>query len=65
MRYNFGVRESQIVKLSARHGLIAQLGWGLGDKEVTCMPRRSSTNSERVIGPATGDHLSVDGLILS
>ena len=52
-------------QFGAGHGLRARLGRGLGDKEVTCMPGRSSTDSERVIGPPTNGHLSVDGLILS
>ena len=30
----------------ARHGLRARLGRGLGDKEVTCMARVTSTDSK-------------------
>ena len=39
----FNVLESQNIKRKARLGLRAWLGWGLGDKDVTCMPKRRST----------------------
>ena len=45
-RDNFGVRESQTIKTGVGHGLRARLGRGLGDKEMTCMARVTSTDSE-------------------
>ena len=42
-----GVRESQaVVKPGVGHGLRARVGRGLGDKEVTCMARVTSTDLE-------------------
>ena len=48
-RDNSGVRGSKNVKTRVVHDLRAQLGRGLGDKDVTCMPKRRSMDSKRVI----------------
>ena len=60
-RDDSGVRESQTVKPSAGHDLRARLGQDLGDKEVTCMARVTSTDSKGWPALDGRDRLSVDG----